>query len=330
MVKKSAFHIPQLKGMGGRDIFGLALAQLGEESERVVFLTADCLWSTKGDIFAKKFPERAFNFGIAEANMVGAAAGMTLLGRVPVIAGFGFLMSMRIAEQVRTDVCYPRLNVKIVSTATGLSMGTGGPTHHCTEDIGVMRIFPNMAIVCPGSSKETWDACRAAILDYEGPVYLRLERDPFYNEVEELYEKEVRPFKLGKAISLREGKDVTVMGIGKPLGLALQAAEALQKEGISTRVINMHTVKPIDTEAIQKAAEETRGIVAVEEHNTVGGLGEAISSVVCEGAPTFVQKVGICDEFCCIGPTDEIWTRHGLTAENIIQAAKSILDRRSR
>jgi len=330
MSKKSVVNMPQLKGMGGRDIFGLALAQLGEENERVVFLVADCLWSTKGDIFAKKFPDRAFNFGIAEANMVGAAAGMTLLGRVPVIAGFGFLMSMRIAEQVRTDLCYPRLNVKIVTTATGLSMGTGGPSHHCTEDIGVMRSFPNMAIVCPGSSIETWKACHEAILEYVGPVYLRLERDPFFREVEELYEKKDRPFKLGKAISLREGKDVTVMGIGKPLGLALQAAESLQKEGISTRVINMHTVKPIDTEAIQKAAEETQGIVAVEEHNTVGGLGDAISSAVCESAPALVKKVGICDEFCCIGPTDEIWTKHGLTAENIIQAVKSILDRRYR
>ena len=330
MSKKSVFNMPQLKGMGGRDIFGLVLAQLGEESERIIFLTADCLWSVKGDIFAKKFPERAFDFGIAEANMVGAAAGMTLLGRIPVIAGYGFLMSMRIAEQVRTDICYPRLNVKIVSTATGLSMGTGGPTHHCTEDIGVMRIFSNMAIVCPGSSKETWEACRAMILDYEGPVYLRLERDPFFPEVEDLYDKGVRSFKLGKAIPLREGKDVTVMAIGKTLGLALQAAKALAKEGISTRVVNMHTVKPIDRETIQRAAVETRGIVAVEEHNTVGGLGEAISSVVCESAPTLVQKVGICDEFCCIGPTDEIWKRHGLTAENIIQAVKSILDRRYR
>ncbi len=331
MAKNTASNIPHLKGMAGRDVFGIALPQVGEENKNVVFLVADCIDTTKGRAFATKFPQRAFNFGIAEANMVGAAAGMALVGKVPVVAGFGFLMSMRVAEQVRTDICYPQLNVKIVSSASGLAMGTGGPTHHCTEDIAIMRSFPNIAIVCPGSSLETWKATRAAILDHEGPVYLRLDRDSFSSGIEEIYAKEDIPFELGKAITLRKGKDVTIIATGRPVGLALQAAEALEKEGISARVINMHTVKPIDAEIIRKAAAETRGIVAVEEHNTIGGLGEAISSAVCEeGVPTFVKKVGICDEFCCIGPTDEVWKMHGLTQENIIQAAKNIMDRRAK
>jgi transketolase len=210
-------------------------------------------------------------------------------------------------------------------------MGTGGPSHHCIEDIGVMRSFPNMCIVCPGSSSETWKACRTAIIDHDGPVYLRLERDPFFSDVEDLYEKKGdSSFQIGKAIPLREGMDVTVIGIGKPLALALQAADALAKEGISTRVIKMHTVKPIDRETVERAAAETRGIVTVEEHNTVGGLGEAITSAVCESAPTTVRKVGICEEFCCIGPTNEIWERYGVSVERIIQAARSIMDWRHR
>jgi transketolase len=331
MANKNASNIPQLKGMAGRDAFGLVLPQLGEENPNVVFLVADCIDTTKGRAFATKFPERSFNFGIAEANMVGAAAGMALVGKLPVVAGFGFLMSMRVAEQVRTDLCYPRLNVKIVSSASGLAMGTGGPTHHCTEDIAIMRSFPNIAIVCPGSALETWKATRATILEHKGPVYLRLDRDAFHSETEKIYDQEDIPFVLGKGVLLRKGKDVTIIGTGRPVGLALQAAEALEKEGISARVINMHTVKPIDKEIIQQAAAETRGIVAVEEHNTVGGLGDAISSAVCEeGVTTFVKKVGICDEFCCIGPTDEVWKIHGLTKENIISAAKSIMDRRKK
>lgn len=329
MVGKITFDRSAWKRIPGRDAFGMVLAQMGGENKNIVVLVADCMETTKGSLFADRFPDRAFNFGIAEANMVSAAAGMTLLGKLPVIAGFGFLMSLRVAEQVRTDICYPRLNVKIVASATGLAMGTGGPTHHCTEDIAIMRSFPNIAIVSPGSSIETWKATRAAVLEYEGPVYLRLERNAYLKEVEDIYEREDIPFELGKAITLREGKEVTIIGTGKPIGLGLQAADILEKDGISVRVINMHTVKPIDKEIVNKAAEETRGIVAVEEHNTVGGLGDAISSAVCEnGLPTVVKKVGICDEFCCIGPTDEIWQRHGLSKDSIVTAAKSIMDRR--
>jgi transketolase len=329
MTEKISFDRRTWKRVPGRDAFGMALIQIGEENKDLVFLTADCIDTTKGRGFATKFPDRSFNFGIAEANMIGAAAGMALLGKIPVAAGFGFLMSMRVAEQVRTDLCYPRLNVKIVASASGLAMGTGGPTHHCTEDIAIMRSFPNIAIVCPGSSFETWNACRAVILDHNGPVYLRLERDPFFENMEDLYAGREIPFVLGKAVTLREGKDVTLIGVGKPIGLALQAADVLEGEGIGARVVNMHTVKPLDKIALLKAAEETKGIVVVEEHNTTGGLGEAISSVICEeGIPTGVKKVGICDEFCCIGPTDDLWKVHGMTKENIIAAAKSLMDKR--
>jgi transketolase len=328
MGDKYIFDQTTWKRVSGRDAFGMALVQIGEENPDVVFLTADCIDTTKGRAFAQKFPERSFNFGIAEANMVGAAAGMALLGKIPVAAGFGFLMSMRVAEQVRTDLCYPRLNVKIVASASGLAMGTGGPTHHCTEDMAIMRSFPNIAIVCPGSSIETWKACRAVILEHQGPVYLRLERDPFFAAAEDLYAGRDIPFELGKAVTLREGKDVALIAVGKPMGLALQAAEVLEKEGIGARVVNMHTVKPLDREVLRRAAAETRGIVVVEEHNTVGGLGEAVSSAICEeGLPKAVKKVGVCDEFCCIGPTDEVWKAHGMTRENIIDAAKSVVNK---
>ena len=312
-------------GLAGRDAFGKTLAIMGSENKNIVALSADCENNSKLSVFAKEFPNRTFNFGIAEANMVGSAAGMAIAGKIPVVGGFGFLMALRITEQVRTDICYPRLNVKIVSTASGLAMGTAGTTHHCTEDFAIMRSFANIVIVSPASPIETAKATRA-ILEYDGPVYLRLERDAAYGGVEEIYTKDDIPFILGKAVTFEEGKDVTIIFTGGSMGkLTIEATEALKKEGISVRLINMHTVKPMDKEVILKAAEETRRIVTVEEHNVIGGMGEGVASIIAEsGFPCRLKKVGIMDEFCCIGPTAEIMAIHGLTAENIINAAKSL------
>jgi transketolase len=326
MAERSAADMSGFIGLAGRDAFGKMLAEMGEENKNIVALSADCENTTKLSVFAKKFPERTFNFGIAEANMVSAAAGMAVAGKIPVAGGFGFLMALRTTEQIRTDICYPRLNVKIVSSASGLAMGTGGTTHHCTEDFAIMRSFANIVIVSPASPIETAKATRA-ILEYEGPVYFRLERDAGFGGVEEIYTREDIPFKLGKAITLEEGKDLTMIFTGGALGkMAVEAAKELKKQGVSVRLINMHTVKPLDEEVIKKAAEETKRIVTVEEHNVVGGMGEGVASVVAEaGIPARVKKVGICDEFCCIGPTAEVMRIHGLTAENIISTAKSLL-----
>lgn len=314
-----------LKGIAGRDAYGLTLAQLGKENENIVVMAADALESTKGIYFAKEFPERTFNFGIAEANMVGAAAGMAVRGKVPVVAFYGFL-TMRVCEQVRTDICYPRLNVKIAATASGLAMGAGGSTHHGLEDIAIMRSFPNMTVVCPASPIETVKATQAVIAEHDGPVYLRLVRGADFGGTEELYDREDIPFEIGKAITLNEGEDVSIVATGQVVGLALQAGKALEREGISARVINMHTVKPIDVEAIKRAARETAGIITVEEHSTIGGLGDAVCSVVCEECiPTRVRKIGIRDQFCSVGPTSELWSKYGLSKENIIDVAKSIV-----
>lgn len=324
---KMGFTMEDLKGMSGRDAYGKTLAQLGKEDERIVVLTADALDSTRGSTFAEKFPDRTFNFGIAEANMVSAAAGFAIAGKIPIVTGYGFLLSMRAAEQVRTDICYPGLNVKLVTTATGLAMGTGGTTHHCTEDLAIMRSFANMTIVCPASPIETVHAVRACILEHRGPLYLRLVRGADFGGTEEIYEKEDIEFKIGEAVVLKDGEEITLIAAGQPVGLALQSADVLEKRGISVRVINMHTVKPINKEAINQAAKETEGIVTIEEHNVLGGLGEAVCAVVCENKhPVPVKRIGIRDEFCCIGPTPELWQHHGLNEESIIRAAQEILE----
>ena len=281
--------------------------------------------STRGSVVEEKYPDRGFNFGIAEPNMVSAAAGLAIAGKVPVVSAYGFLLSLRCCEQIRTDICYPNLNVKLVTTASGLAMGTGGPTHHCTEDIGIFRTFANMTIVCPASPLETAEATRACIADHDGPVYLRLVRGADFGGTEEVYEKYDVEFKIGKAVTMQEGSDVTLIATGQPVGLALQAAQDLEKEGISVRVIDMHTVKPIDVEAIAKAAEETKGIVTLEEHNILGGLGDAVCSAVCSTKPTQVRKIGIRDEFCKIGPTPELWEYHGLNKKSVVSAVKDIL-----
>jgi transketolase len=306
------------------------LVRIGEENANVVVLSADSQNSTRSTVFAERFPKRTLNFGIAEANMMSAAAGLAIVGKIPVVAGFGFLLSMRCAEQVRTDICYANLHVVVVSTASGLAMGTGGPTHHCNEDIAIMRSFPNMTVVVPASPIEGAIAAYRCILDYDKPVYLRLGRSSDAAGADEIYRNENFDYKIGKAIMLEEGNDLTFIATGEAVRLALNIARDLKREkGLSIRVLNMHTVKPIDEEAILRAAEETRGIVTMEEGTTCGGVGQAIASVAAgmhSRNKVPVVTIGINDEFCKIGQTPELWEEHGLSKKEVLKAVNSILN----
>jgi transketolase len=304
----------EIEEMAGRDAFGLALEKLGELHEEIVVLGVDAVASTRCDIFEKRWPHRTFNFGIAEPNMIGAAAGFAIAGKIPICAAFAFLLAMRCTEQIRTDICYPNLNVKLITTATGLSMGACGPTHFCLEDLAILRSFPNMTIISASDNHSAVAALQTCVEDHVGPVYLRLMR----GNAPVVHKGGVKSFEIGKAITLKEGNDATVIANGEPVHMALQAAQELEEEGINARVIDMHTVKPIDEETVREAAETTRGIVTVEEHSLIGGLGEAIASVVCENAyNTPVLKVAVPDVFCEIGPADELWSHYGLNPENI-------------
>jgi len=329
MATADGFTMASFKEMAGRDSYGKMLAQCGEEDERLVVLNADCQHPTRATLFAERFPDRNFNFGIAEANMISAAAGMAIAGKIPVAAGFGFAISLRVAEQIRTNVCYPNHNVKVVTTATGLSMGTGGPTHHCIEDLALMRGIPNITIVCPASPIENALATRACLLEHEGPVYLRLVRGEDFGGTDEIYEQADIDFEIGKAITLRDGEDITLMAHGNSVGLALLSAAQLAQKGIGARVVNMHTVKPLDKEAIWEAAERTRGIVTIEENNVCGGFGEAVAAVMAgkKGSPLVpVRLVGIQDEFCKIGASLDLWQAHGLREQTVVAAALDILN----
>lgn len=327
MTKMSMDKMAEIKKVSGRDAYGTILRELGHENKDIMVLAADAISSTRGNLFAQDFPERSFNFGIAEANMVTAAAGMAVAGKIPVAAAYGFLLSMRTAEQVRTNICYPNLNVKLVSTATGLSMGDGGTTHHCTEDLAIMRSFANIIIVSPSSSIETALATRKVILEYEGPVYLRLIRGKGFDEIDNFYMNNDVSFEIGTAITLQEGKDITIVATGEVVNTALNAGRMLAKEGIEARVLDMHTIKPVDADSIRKASEETGGIITVEEHTTVGGLGDAVSSVLSmkDCCSTKLYKIGIQDRFCGIGPTEDLWEKEGISESNIVSKAKELL-----
>jgi transketolase len=331
MAEKVAFamDVEVFKGMAGRDAYGQALLKVGEEDERVVVLAADALNSTRGNLFLDKFPNRAFNFGISEPNMISAASGLAMMGKIPVVAGYGFLLGVKCAEQVRVDLCYANRNVKLACTATGFAMAAGGVTHHCTEDVPILRNFANMTIVQPASAIETALATRAAILDHEGPVYLRLTRDQMFGGGgDEIYEAGKVKFQLGKGVTVNEGSDVTIVSSGQLVGMALAAAQDLAKEGINARVINIHTIKPIDEDIILKAAAETRGVITVEDCNVSGGLGAAVAGVICkEKQPVTVQMIGVPDDkFGPIGPSQEaIWEYFGITKEAVMEKAKSIM-----
>lgn len=303
-----------------REGYGDGLLELGKEFDNLIVLDADLAEATKTCVFKKEFPERHIDCGIAESNMMGVAAGMSVTGKVPFASSFAMFSAGRAFEQVRNSIGYPHLNVKIGATHAGISVGEDGATHQCNEDIALMRTIPGMVIINPSDYVEAKAAVRAAY-EWEGPCYLRFGR----LAVPVINDREDYKFEIGKSVTLREGKDVTIIASGLTVSTSLDAAEMLSQEGIEARVINMHTIKPIDKEAVVNAAKETGKIVTVEEHSVIGGLGSAVCDVLCENYPVKVKKIGINDVFGESGPAVELVAKYGLDGAGIYKTVKGFL-----
>ena len=301
-----------------REAYGNALAELGEKYDFVV-LDADLAAATKTGTFKKKFPERFFNCGIAEGNMISVAAGIATTGKPVFASSFAMFAAGRAFEQIRNSVGYPHLNVKIGATHAGITVGEDGATHQCLEDIALMRTIPGMTIINPADAVEAKAAVEAA-LNIDGPVYLRFGRMavPVINDAD-------AKFEVGKGVQMADGKDVTIIATGIMVNMALEAAKQLEAEGISARVINIHTIKPLDKEIVVKAAKETGAIVTAEEHNVIGGLGSAVAEAVCEACPVPVLKVGTNDVFGHSGKVPPLLEMYGLTPANIVLKAKEAI-----
>lgn len=309
-----------------RDGYGRALHAAGKKNKNVVVLIADLGNSTKVRAFQKEFPDRFFDFGIAEANMICTAAGFATCGKIPFCSTFAIFGTGLTYNQIRQSVCYPELNVKIALTHAGLTVGEDGATHQANEDIAMMRGLPHMTVIVPADAVETEKAVHAAA-EHKGPVYIRLGREA----VPVLYGNgipEDHPFVIGKSIQLAEGKDVTLAACGVMVKMAVAAAEALKTEGISARVLNMHTIKPIDREAIISAARETKAIVTAEEHSVIGGLGGAVCEALAEECPAPVERVGVKDVFGESGKAWDVMKKFGLTPEGIVEAARKVVRRK--
>lgn len=300
-----------------RESYGEALVAMAEQYENLVVLDADLAAATKTGMFKKAYADRFYDCGIAEANMMGVAAGLAAAGMIPFASSFAMFAAGRAYEIVRNSIGYPHLNVKIGATHAGISVGEDGATHQCCEDIALMRTIPGMTVINPADDTEAKAAVAAAIA-HEGPCYLRFGRlaVPVINDPETYH------FELGKGVLLREGTDVTVVATGLMVNEALNAAEMLAQEGISVRVINIHTIKPLDKEIILKAAQETGTIVTAEEHSIIGGLGSAVAEAVCEGCPVPVRRIGVNDTFGHSGPAVELLKQFGLSAEHIAEVAR--------
>lgn len=305
-----------------RDAYGETLAELGGENEAIVVLDADLSGSTKTSLFAKKFPERFFNMGIAEANMIGTAAGLAAAGKIPFASTFAIFAVGRAWEQVRQSVAYPKANVKIVGTHGGITVGEDGGSHQSVEDVAIMRAVPNMTVIVPADGVETSAAIRAAAA-FNGPVYLRLGR----NKVPTIFDAGYR-FEIGKGCELKGGDDLTFVTTGLMTAQALAAAELLDGEGISARVVHIATIKPLDEEIVLQAARETGAIVTAEEHSVVGGLGGAVCEFLSGKCPTPVLRVGINDRFGTSGKAEELIKYFGLTPEDLVAAAREVLQRK--
>ncbi len=302
-----------------REAYGKALVKLGKMNDDVVVLDADLSKSTKTNDFLKEYPNRFFNMGIAEQNLVGAACGFATAGKIPFASTFAMFATGRAFEVIRNSVCYPKLNVKIAATHAGITVGEDGGSHQSIEDISLMRSIPNMTVVVPADGIEAEKMIFEAA-KFEGPMYIRLGRSAVPTLLDENYD-----FKIGKGVVLKEGNDATIIACGIMVNEALIAAKTLQEENIDVRVINMSTIKPIDSELIIKAAKETKVIVTAEEHSIIGGLGSAVSEVVSENHPIIVKKVGVNDCFGESGTPAELLQKYGLTAENIVQKVKESL-----
>lgn len=310
----------QRKKIATRESYGRTLAELGKEHEDFLVLDADLAGSTKTAVFRKAFPERHINCGIAEQNMIGVAAGIAATGRVAFASSFAMFAAGRAYEQIRNSVGYPQLNVKIAATHGGISVGEDGATHQCNEDFALMRTIPGMVVMVPSDDVEAAAMVRAAY-EHKGPVYMRFSRlaTPVFNN------PETYKFEIGKAITMREGKDVAIIAAGLPVASAMEAAEKLAAEGIEARVIDMHTIKPLDEAAVLRAAKEIGKIVTVEEHSVIGGLGSAVAEVLAEQCPAKLKRVGVYDRYTESGPAEALIHYYGLDGEGVYSAVKAFL-----
>ena len=302
-----------------REAYGQTLLELGDMMKKIVVLDADLSKSTRTVLFAERFPARFFNMGIAEADMMGTAAGLAAEGYIPFASTFGVFATGRSYDQIRNTIAYPRLNVKIAASHTGITVGEDGASHQTLEDIAIMRVLPNMTIVAPADGMQTREAVKA-IVSFDGPVYLRLGRLAVPRVI-----PEGTPFKLGKGQVLLEGDDLLIVAVGMMTGLGLTAAKILQEEGIRATVVNMHTIKPLDEELLIRMARKTGAVVTAEEHSIIGGLGSAVSELLAENCPVPVVKVGVRDVFGESGTPAALLQKYGLTQESIAQAGKRAL-----
>lgn len=305
-----------------REAYGKALVALGAENQNIVVLDADLSKSTKTADFAKQYPERFFNMGIAEANLIGTAAGLAAAGKIPFASTFAVFATGRAFEQIRNSIAYPKLNVKIAATHAGVTVGEDGGSHQAIEDVAIMRSLPNMTVLVPADGEETRQAIEAAS-QYNGPVYIRMGR----LDVPLLFDENYQ-FEIGKANVVREGSDVVIFANGVMVAAALEAAQDLEKEGIKAAVVNVASVKPLDEETIIRFAKATGAVVTAEEHTILGGLGSAVAEVLAENAPTPMVRVGIKDSFGESGRPLELLEKYGLTKKEVIEAAKTAISRR--
>ena len=311
------------KAISTREAFGKAILELGALVENLVVLDGDISRSTYTVEFSQRFPDRHINVGIAEQNQMGVAAGLALAGYRPIVASYAVFASMRGLEQVRTSICYPKINVTIAASHGGLTPGNDGVTHQAVEDLGIMRTLPNMTVIAPADGVSLTPLLRQAI-DWDSPVYIRLTRDAvpiIYDETDE--------FQIGKAKQLREGSDVTLIAIGDMVQWALKAHDLLLEEGITARVLDMHTLKPLDSEAVIKAARETGAIVTVEDHNTFGGLGGAVAEVVTLEHPVPQGRIALSDTFAESGPYEKLLEKYGMGTDHIVQAVHDVIGKKS-
>ena len=309
-------------GKATREAYGEALKEIGGKNEQIVVLDADLSKSTKTNVFAKAYPQRFFNVGIAEQNLVGTAAGLAASGKTPFVSTFAMFAAGRAFEQIRNSVCYPKLNVKVAATHAGLTVGEDGASHQAIEDVSLMRSLPNMTVLVPADEEETRQAIAWAAA-YQGPVYIRLGRMSVDNVSPEGY-----VFAPAKAAVLTEGNDVALIANGVMVMAALEAAKMLAAEGIQARVINMASVKPLDEAAVVSAAKETGAIVTCEEHSIIGGLGSAVAEVLAEQAPAPLERVGVKDTFGESGKPKELLATYGLTADDVAAAARRVVARK--
>ncbi len=305
-----------------RDAFGKVLVELGKENEDIVVLDADVSHPTRSFLFEKEYPDRFFQVGVAEQNMMGIAAGLATVGLIPFTTCFAVFASKKACDQVSISIAYPRLNVKVIGAYAGLTTPNTGATHQSVEDIAIMRAMPNMMVVEPADPVELREAMKA-ISAYNGPVYFRVTR----GEAPLIFAQNYQ-FQLGKAVTLKKGDDVTIIGSGVMTARCLEASNLLAKDGIDARVINLHTLKPIDEEAIIKAAKETGALVTAENHSIIGGLGSAVSEVLTDNVPVPLQRVGIRDSFGCSGKIDDLFRKYKLTPVDIAKAARKALERK--